>query len=189
MRRRTCIRLAVALAALAGSAGPALAAGATAAATKSFSGSGVAFRYPAAWHISPPAWRWASSFSMLVTYLSTGALHDPCAPTPSSTTCSSPLAVLAPGGVLVTWTRGSLPSWSLAKQPGRATTLAGHPAKLQIAHPGACRALQATETVTAQIALGPASDSLQMQACLRGSTARANEARVRAMLATLRVSG
>jgi hypothetical protein len=189
MPRRTCIRLAVALAALAGSAGPAQAAGATGDATRTFSGSGVAFRYPAAWHVSPPAWRWASSFSILVTYLSTGALHDPCARTPSSTTCSSPLAVLAPGGVLVTWTRGSLPSWSLAKQPGRATTLAGHPAKLQIAHPGACRGLQATETVTVQIALGPTSDSLLMQACLRGSTARANEARVRAMLATLRVSG
>jgi hypothetical protein len=187
--RRTCIRLAVAFAALAGSAGPALAAGATGDATKTFSGSGVTFRYSAAWHVSPPAWRWASSFSILVTYLSTGALHDPCARTASSTTCSSPVAVLPPGGVLITWTRGSPPSWSLAKQPGRATRLAGHPAKLQIARPGACRAVQATETVTAQIALGPTSDSLQMQACLRGSTARANEARVRAMLATLHVSG
>jgi hypothetical protein len=176
--------LAVALAALAGSPGPAGAAGAAA---RTFSGSGVAFRYPASWHASPPAWRWASSFSVLVTYLSTGALHDPCARTPSSTTCSSPLAVLAPRGILVTWTRGSPPSWSLAKQPGRATTLAGHPGKIQIARPGACRALQATETVTAQIALGT-TDSLQMQACMRGSTTRANEARVLAMLATLHVS-
>jgi hypothetical protein len=188
MRQRTCIRLAVALVALAGPTGPALAAGATGVITRAFSGSGVAFRYPAAWHASPPAWRWRSSFSVLVTYLATGELHDPCARTASSTTCSSPLAVLAPGGVLITWTRGRMPSWSLARQPGRPITLAGHPGKLQIAHPGACRALQATETVTAQISLGPKSDSLQMQACLRGSNARANEARVRAMLVTLRVS-
>jgi hypothetical protein len=188
MRRRTCIRLAVAFAALAGSAGPALAAGATGAATKTFSGTGVAFRYPATWHASPPAWRWASSFFVLVTYLSTDKLHDPCARTASSTTCSSPLAVLPPGGVLVTWTRGRMPLWSLAKQPGRATTIAGHAAKIQIARPGDCRALQATETVAVQIAVRKG-DPLQMQACLRGSTARANEARVRAMLATLRVSG
>jgi len=187
MRRNTGIRLAVALAALAGSTGPALAAGAAGDATRTFSGSGVAFRYPASWRVSPPAWRWESSFTVLVTYLSSGELHDPCARTASSTTCSSPLAVLPPGGVLITWTRGAMPLWSLAKQPGRATTLAGHPGKIQIARPGACRALQATETVTAQIAVTKG-DSLQMQACLRGSTARANENRVRAMLATLRVS-
>ena len=80
-----------------------------------------------------------------------------------------------------------MPGWSLARQPGRATTLAGHRAKVQIARPGACRSLHASETITAQIATGAPASFLQMQACLRGSTAAADEKRVLAMLATLRL--
>jgi hypothetical protein len=182
--RRTVIRIAVALVALAGSSEPALAAGAAGGGTRAFTSGGISFRYPTAWHVSPAAWRWRSSVSSLVTYLSTDELHDPCSRTPTTVSCSSPVGVLTPRGVLVSWTRNGLPRWSLARQPGRATTLGGHPAKVQIARPGACRYLQATETVTAQIALGPPGSSLQMQACLRGASA-AGETRVLAMLATL----
>jgi hypothetical protein len=165
--QRTAIRIALALVALAGSTEPVLAASASGVGTRGFRTEGISFRYPTAWHVSPPAWRWSASFSQLVTYLSIGTLHDPCAHTETTTTCSTPIAILAPGDVLVTWTRGSLPSWSLAHQPGRAWTLGGRPARVQIARPGACRALGATETVTAQIAVGPRGSSLQMQACLR----------------------
>jgi hypothetical protein len=186
--RRIAIRIALALVAFAGSSEPVRAAGAAGAGTRAFRAEGISFRYPTAWHVSPPAWRWSASFSRLVTYLSVGKLHDPCAHTETTTTCSTPIAVLAPGNVLVTWTRGSLPTWRLARQPGRATTLAGRPARVQIARPGACGALGASETVTAQIAVGPRGDSLQMQACLRGANAALNERRALAMLASLRLT-
>ena len=186
--QRTAVRIALALVALAGSAEPVLAASASGVGTRIFRVKGFSFRYPTAWHASPPAWRWSASFSQLVTYLSVGTLHDPCAHTETTTTCSTPIAILAPGDVLVTWTRGSLPSWSLARQPGRAQTLAGRPARVQITRPGACRALGATETVTARIAVGPRGSSLQMQACLRGANAALNERRTLAMLASLRLT-
>jgi hypothetical protein len=185
--QRTAIRIAVALVALAGSSEPALAADATGGATRTFSADGISFRHPASWRESPKAWRWAGSFSRLVTYLSTGTLHNPCARTATSLSCSSPLAVLAPRGVLISWTRNGMPRWTLAKQPGRRTTLAGRPAKLRVERPGACRYLAATETITAQIATGP-DTWLEMQACLRGAAAAAGEQRVLAMLATLRVA-
>jgi hypothetical protein len=82
-----------------------------------------------------------------------------------------------------------MPGWRLAKQPGRTTMLAGHPARIQIARPGACAYLHAGETVTAQIAVGAKGNSVQMQACLRGPSLALTERRVLAMLQTLRVSG
>jgi hypothetical protein len=187
VQRRTVVRIAVALVALAGSSEPALAAGAAVSPTRAYSAGGVSFRYPTAWKASPAAWHWQSSFSSLVTYLSTQPMHDPCTRTSTETTCAPPLGALLPGAILVSWTRGGLPNWSLAKQPGRSTTLAGRRAKVQIARPGACRYLGASETITAQVALSPRHSSLEMQACLRGSSTAPNEKRVLAMLASLRL--
>ncbi len=187
MQRRAALGIAIALVALAGLTGPALAAGARSSPTRAFASGGVSFRYPAAWKASPTAWRWKLTFSSLVTYLATQPMHDPCSTSGNSTTCAPPFGALVPGGILVTWTHLGTPGWTLAKQPGRATTLGGRPAHVLITRPGACRYLGAAETVTAQIALA-GSNSLQMQACLRGTTVKANEARVLAMLASLHVA-
>jgi hypothetical protein len=187
VQRRTIIRIAVALVALAGSLEPALAAGAATSPTRAYSSAGVAFHYPAAWQVSPKAWRWTSTFSSLVTYLSTQPMRDPCTTTSTETTCAPPLGALVPGAILVTWTRESTPGWTLAKQAGHRTTLAGRPAKIEVSRPGSCHYLGASETVTAQIALAAKSSSIRMQACLKGSTAAAMETRVRTMLATLRL--
>jgi hypothetical protein len=189
VQRRTITRIALALVALAGSSEPALAAGASSSPTRAFAASGVSFRYPTAWKASPAAWRWTSSFERLVTYLATQPLHDPCTTSGNSTTtCAPPLGALVPGAILVTWTREGTPGWTLAKQAGHRTTLAGRPAKIAVSRPGACHYLGAGETVTAQIALAAKSSSIRMQACLRGSSTAANERRVLAMLATLHLS-
>jgi hypothetical protein len=185
MQRRALIRIAIALVALAGSTGPALAAGATSSPTRAFSASGLSFRFPSSWKASPAAWRWKETFISLVTYLATQPLHDPCSTSGNSTTCAPPAGALVPGAILVTWTSESTPGWALANQAGRVTTIGKRPARILIARPGACRYLGAGETVTAQIALPAKSASLRMQACLRGSTTKANEKRVLAMLATL----
>ncbi|MEO9174561.1 MAG: hypothetical protein ABI317_03525 [Gaiellales bacterium] len=186
MQRRTIIRIALALVALAGSSEPALAAGASSPRTRAFSSGGVSFRYPTAWKVSPTAWRWTSSFEHLVSYLATQPMHDPCTrSSDGTTTCAPPIGALVSGAILVSWTREGTPGWTLAKQAGRRTTLAGRPAKVAVSRPGTCRYLGAGETVTAQIALAAKSSSIRMQACLRGSTTAANERRVLAMLATL----
>jgi hypothetical protein len=189
VRARSALRIAVAFAALAGSTEPALAAGAPPGPTAPLSLNGISFSYPMAWRRSPSGWRWRSTFTTVVTYLSTQPMQDPCSKTGSSTACASPLSVLKPAGVLVTWTRSGMPGWRLVKQPGRKATLAGHPGRILIARPGACSYLHAGETVTAQIALDAKGNSVQMQACLRGPSLADNERRVLAMLQTLRVSG
>ncbi|HEY1478655.1 MAG TPA: hypothetical protein VGF46_01415 [Gaiellales bacterium] len=188
MQLRTVISIAMALVALTCSSEQALAAGAAASPTRSFSSEGVAFRYPKAWKPSPKAWLYAGSFFHLVTYLSTARLHNPCTmPSPNTQSCAPPLGVLPPGGILVTWSRNGFPHWKLAAQPGTSTRLAGHAAKLQIARPGACSYLGASETVTALIASPVSGNWVQMQACLRGSNRIANKQKVLAMLATLRL--
>jgi hypothetical protein len=188
VRPRTALRIAFALAALAGSAEPALAASAPPGPTHTLSLNGLSFSYPAAWSRSPSAWRWHATFTSVVTYLSTQPMRDPCTRIASSTSCATPVTVLKPGAVLVTWSRNSMPGWTLAKQPGRKALLAGRSSRILIARPGACSYLHAGETVTAQVALGPKGSSVQMQACLRGPSLALNGRRVLAMLQTLRVS-
>jgi hypothetical protein len=179
---RTVISIATALVALTCFSEQALAAGAAASPTRAYASGGIAFRYPKAWKPSPRSWR------NVVTYLSTAKLHDPCTTTgPNTQACAPPLGVLPPGGILVTWTRNGLPGWKLAAQPGTPTRLAGYAAKLQIARPGACSYLGASETVTALIAAPVSGNWVQMQACLRGSNRVANKKKVLAMLATLRL--
>jgi hypothetical protein len=189
VRPRTSFRIAIALVALAGSAEPALAAGAPPGPTRALTLSGLSFRYPVAWTPSPAAWRWHSTFTSVVTYLSTQPMRDPCTRVGSSTTCATPVTVLKPAAVLVTWSRNATPGWSLVKQPGRKALLAGRSGRILIARPGTCSYLHAEETVTAQIALGQKGGSVQMLACLRGPSLALNERRVLAMLQTLRVSG
>jgi hypothetical protein len=188
VRPRTTLRLAFALAALVGSTEPALAAGAPPGPTVPLALNGLSFRYPLAWRRSPSAWRWHSTFTSVVTYLSPQTMRDPCTRTASGTSCATPLTVLKPGGVLVTWSRMAMPGWTLVGQPGRKTSLAGRASRILIARPGACSYLHAGETVTAQIALDPKGSSVQMQACLRGPSLALSERRVLAMLQTLRVS-
>jgi hypothetical protein len=183
--RRPAICLAFALVALAGTAVPAGAAAAAASPLRSFSGGGISFRYPKGWHVAPAAWHWGGTALQLVTYLSTQKMHDPCVRSAAGATCAPPLDVLAPhGSVLVTWTRG-IPS-AMPSVPGTLVRFGGRPARLSTLRPGACRYLAADETVTATIALP--SQTLVMQACLRGPGTAANVLRVRALLATLKLS-
>jgi hypothetical protein len=182
--RRTAICLALALVALAGTTVPAGAAGAAASPLRAYGGGGVSFRYPKTWHVAPKAWHWGGPALQLVTYLSTQTMHDPCVRSGASATCAPPLDVLAPrGAVLVTWTRG-IPS-AMPRATGARVKLGGRPARLSLLRPGACRYLAADETVTATISLP--SQTLVMQACLRGPGTTANVLRVRAMLATLKL--
>jgi hypothetical protein len=105
---------------------PAAAVGARAAPNGSFSAMGLSFRYPAAWRFVRPRVG-LSDFPALIVYLSTSRLSGICvasaSPGRTAETCSYPIRVLPPGGVLVRWNANALPNW---RMPKANTTVAGH---------------------------------------------------------------
>jgi hypothetical protein len=121
-----------------------------------------------------------------VTYLSSQRMHDPCVRTGTSISCARQLGALRAGAVLVSWTRAGFPGLTLANAPGRRTTFAGRPSKLDIARPGACADIGAEETVTARISAEAPENYVEMQACLRGPSLAARERQVLALLGSLR---
>jgi hypothetical protein len=109
---------------------------------------------------------------------------------------------LPPGGVFVTWTNTGSGSDLLSGQPGRATVLAGQPARLVSARPvasasygaGTCESLRARWLVAAAVSLGP--DTIdRMVACVRAARTSRQVKQVMTMLRsvelpdTLRVPG
>ncbi len=130
-----------------------------------------------------------SSFSDLIVYLSNAPLHDPCTTIGGTTTCGRPLAKLRPGDVLVSWNNVGFPHVG-PEIPHPNTTIGGQPADLEATRPGdgMCTSLGQDETVTADIAR-PQGNHYEMVACLRGPNLARNEALVRQMLASTRVTG
>lgn len=159
-----------------------------------FAGNGLTFRHPISWRAQQlPAQH--TSFFLVITYLSTDTLHDPCStPTPGNVVCAGkPLTTLSPGGVLITWTQWSTPSdHKLSDQPGRQTPLNGHPGSINATSATEkCATIGATREIHAIIVLDPVMPYrhwLDMSACLAApDTARA-EMQVNEMLAGLRVT-
>jgi hypothetical protein len=154
-----------------------------------FSGPGITFRYPAVWRAQQ--YTEVSSFSILITYLSTDGMHDPCATHASSVgeevDCNGPIGRLGADGVLVTWFSFGMPDTALTAAN---TTVGGHPASV---HSGpaddTCAKIGGTRTVDAQIAQnktlapqGRGEELTEMSACIAGSDTARAEADVTAML-------
>jgi hypothetical protein len=151
----------------------------------------LTFDRPAAW--TPHRYQVFSSFSSAIVYLSNQPLHDPCARTrlPGGAlqiSCGHPITHLAPGGVLIEWTRESRPNWKLSDAPGVEQQIAGRPSRLAIRRPGRCANLGADETILAFISRA-SGNWYQLQACLRGPGLASNERQVRQLLATTTVRG
>jgi hypothetical protein len=160
-----------------------------------FVGDAVTFRYPVSWRPQQFPTQAAAAFFVVITYLSTDTLHDTCStPRPTEIICGgTPLTALSPGGVLITWTKWSTPSpHRLSDQPGRQTTLNGHPASITstLATDG-CAAVGAAQEIHAIIVLDPVMPYrhwLDMSACLAAPDAAHAEMQVNEMLASLRVT-
>jgi hypothetical protein len=148
------------------------------------------FQYPSSWRSEP--YQVFSSFFSIITYLSSDALHDPCSePTPGQIHCASPLSALSAGGVLITWTRwGTIGHHDLSDQPGRQTTLDGHPALIDsTSATDYCADIGADQEIHAIIVLGSASEYdrwLDMRACLAEPDTAHSEQQIDAMLQSLR---
>ncbi|MDQ1381515.1 MAG: hypothetical protein QOJ71_2234 [Actinomycetota bacterium] len=150
---------------------------------------GLTFEHPRAW--IEFRYRRSSSFSDLITYASNTRLHDPCTTTRSpnveTTTCGDPVTRLGPGGVLVSWSNIGFPHTG-PEIPHPNMTIDGQPTRFVVTKPGGCARLGAEETVTVDIAR-PIGNHFEMVACLRDPDLAGNEALVRQMLASVRISG
>jgi hypothetical protein len=156
--------------------------------TGSFSSMGLSFRYPATWQRQT----WSddeSSFAATLVTLSTGQQHDPCTATTSngykSFTCTSPIGMLAPGGILVSWDAAGFPITHL---PTPNTTIGGRPAYEKTATGGTwCTNLGGTETITVMIPRTVPDNWFQMDACLRAPHLSQQAAQISAMLHTVQL--
>jgi hypothetical protein len=174
-------------AAAAGTA-PVPAGSAPAAPTARFSAMGLSFRCPATWRsVTPRAG--LSDFPALIVYLSTSRLTGTCVASGSAgriaETCAYPIRVLPPGGVLTRWNANGSPAWHM---PEANTTVDGRRAVETRTAGGWCRVLGATETITVVIPRSAPGHWYQMDTCLRAPGLPQEEAQIKSMLSSVRIS-
>lgn len=159
---------------------------------ESFIPYGLSFAHDPAWTSWPLAE--VSSFTSVVTFLSTQRLHEPCAtstPRPGieAVECGEPVRQLTPDGLLIAWYTWGIPGLRLDAQPGASRTIGGHAARLSRGPATQqCRDLGGTLSVQAWIRrVGrPPNDALVvMDACL---TRQSQVAPVLTMLDTVRLA-
>jgi hypothetical protein len=180
LRLVACIAGIVAAAALAsacGGSGKAQAAAKTPP-LASYSGSYVSFDYPAGWK-ALRFQRPLELHSFPLVYLSTQAIHSPCATQGSQTTCGWPLKRLQPGGVLAIWQLPYAPPCPgcTPAQAGTPVRVGGRSATRQVKAGGVCRTIGADRTIEVMV-----KHSVEFMACLRGPNLARNERRVDALL-------
>jgi hypothetical protein len=117
----------------------------------------------------------------------TEPFRNPCASTTdggaTTVTCGAPIAPLRPDGIAVAWYVGGLRGLDLL--PGKPTTIAGLPAKVDVV-PGGCPQLGGEELVAAWIETKRQRALYQFRACLRGPDLAARELAVSNVLASAR---
>jgi hypothetical protein len=183
--------------------------------TARFSGWGMSFRYPRAWHSFVPPWRPGIEWPTALAFESTEPMRNTCPFRTDSNGVGSggfpcgqaPVRRIRPGGVLVTWTTSGSGTNNLSQAPGRPAKIAGQEARLfagraeasvqavgtagnagwspVIARPS-CAILGASWVIEATINIGPGSVD-QMLACIRSPGTSRSIAQVLAMLRSLRL--
>jgi hypothetical protein len=151
---------------------------------------GLSFDHPAEWTSQP--FEVTSSFSRLITYLSSSTLSNPCTDTSTAdrhgTACSLPVTQLAPGSVLITWSSvGFGRPAGQPEIPEPNTTIGGHTARVETTRRGNCVDIGADETIVADIER-PSGNHYEMRACLRGPDLAQQERSITNMLDSTRVT-
>jgi hypothetical protein len=100
---------------------------------------------------------------------------------------------LGANDVAVLWMEASLPGFKVTSLPGRSTNIGGHPARVAVLTPsaralglvcGATSGAQRLVLATIQLSGG----AMRMAACLSGPDFESNQAAVRQMLSSVRLS-
>jgi hypothetical protein len=152
----------------------------------------LSFRHPRQWRSY--RYQQTSSFTDLLTFLSTDRLHAPCTVTRNasvtSISCGSPLSRLSPGGVLISWMAAGMPGRTLAIVPGSWARIGGHPARTVYGPAtGDCAKLGGAWQEQATIARGaglPSTNLVAMSACAAAPSVAQARQDVKEMLATVR---
>jgi hypothetical protein len=150
-----------------------------------FRNSYLTFSAPAAWRTHVFRARPSPHETPLV-YVSSQTLHDPCHPAGAGTTCSWPVDLLQPGGVLIVWENRSFPGWTLASVQGKAVSVGGRAARRASIDPGECAAIGGDETIEVAIERPVAGSWTAVTACLRGPDLTKATERLDALLASAR---
>lgn len=129
----------------------------------------ITFTYPAAWRYRRPGW--VGSIADNFVDLSAQPMRNPCH---TNGDCNLPVSSLMPNDVVVEWVQSDIPR----PRPPRPAL------RVSVSRPGSCKVVDATETVSAQVVTR--AHRFFVRACLRGPDVAANEAAVRAMLASAR---
>ena len=157
-----------------------------------FPDAGLLFRYPAAW--ARLDCREVTTLSSSIVYLTTVRPRPAC----MHTWGVWPAMQLGADDLAILWQDSSVdPGTVLKSSPGRNTRIGGKPARLAVMKPPAravrliCGRIGGQRLILATINAYPktAGQALRMYACLRGPYFGRNEAAVRQMLRTVRLSG
>lgn len=158
------------------------------------SSNGIAFDHPVAWQRwQPNEMDWMTGGPLI--YLSTDPLRSTCAVAPEQTQhpngymddpCAWPLDKLSPGGVFVMFVNTRI--LQRIEEHGEKLVMNGAPTWLQIDGPGACKPLDATETIEVLVPMGQPTplSNLDVIACLRGPHLEALDAQLRGLLRSIR---
>ena len=157
--------------------------------TEHYAGKAISFDYPAAWRRK--SYKKESSFSSAIVFLSTARMHDPCVRTKifggTTETCGMPVDQLDPCGVVIEWSANGFPLWTLERQGGGESTIAGRPATVREETPGDCEHLGADVTITAAVSRAAPYNWYQMRACLKGPDVDELRRQISLMLASMKI--
>jgi hypothetical protein len=139
---------------------------------------GIRFEYPSCWrtaHYNDP-----STMSQSMVYVSSGPTLDPCTRQGASgeLRCATPIALLGPDGVLVEWSEGGFPGWTLGSQGGIPLQVGGLPAREVVNRPGSCSDIGADATVDIEVGRSVRYNFYGAVACLRGPDLPALQAEI-----------
>lgn len=156
-----------------------------------FSGWGIIFQYPPAWRLYSYGY---GTGTTTFAYLSTSRLRNPCSKNPRTgviTHCDGTVVDRLPrDGVLVIWGMSGLgdPTGSLRAEKGKALTVGGQPAKLDVQRPGPRWRVPACDELTDAAIASPFTrhNVYFMSACFRGPHLSRTDARVRVLLRSVR---
>ena len=150
-----------------------------------FKDSSLRFDYPSSWTaaVIPDS----TMFTSAVVFLSHEANPRSAARYGITRPVSLPGCGLGPDGVLVEWSLGGFPLWTLARTPGQRVTVDGQPAKESSVSGGGSCVTGTQESVTLLIARPVLYNFYEMNSCLRGPDLPQERSEIQAMIASAKI--
>ncbi len=158
-------------------------------AVESYSAWGLTFDYPGAWRAVTFRYPGKASDAMPFVWLSNQSLHQPCHRTSDGYGCGLPLRNLELDGVLVSLRAVAVPASIAPFFPvGMTVGRDKLPGTQTVTRPGWCHRVGGDVTIETTFFDASSRTTYLTDACLRGPELKTTEARIQAMLASVRVT-